>query len=214
MCRRRCAPRREGGHHRQGRGRADRSADRRLCHPDGVLRHRGRPRALRRRAGRDRVPPTATSPRMRSSTSASTIGRSTRWSIRSPRQPRRTGPASRRRLERGLLPRVSAWRPRECLCGRKRKSDITIRYPRNSITPIEGYAIVAEHLPDTGGYDVISNFQGPFSLHPVMARALRIPGAACAIAVRPIPAAVSGRSSRSSPMSSCCASPRGSRGGR
>jgi 2-furoyl-CoA dehydrogenase large subunit len=58
----------------------------------------------------------------------------------------------------------------------KRRSEITITYPRNSITPMEGYAVVAEHLPDTGGYDVISNFQGPFSLHPVMARALRMPG--------------------------------------
>ncbi len=58
----------------------------------------------------------------------------------------------------------------------KRRSEIVITYPRNSITPIEGYAVVAEHLLDSGGYDVISNFQGPFSLHPVMARALRIPG--------------------------------------
>jgi 2-furoyl-CoA dehydrogenase large subunit len=58
----------------------------------------------------------------------------------------------------------------------KRRHDITISYPRNSITPMEGYAVVAEHLPDTGGYDVVSNFQGPFSLHPVMARALRIAG--------------------------------------
>jgi len=58
----------------------------------------------------------------------------------------------------------------------KRRKDITITYPRNSITPLEGYAVVAEHLPDSGGYDVISNFQGPFSLHPVMARALRIAG--------------------------------------
>jgi 2-furoyl-CoA dehydrogenase large subunit len=58
----------------------------------------------------------------------------------------------------------------------RRRSEITISYPRNSITPMEGYAVVAEHLPDSGGYDVLSNFQGPFSLHPVMARALRIPG--------------------------------------
>jgi 2-furoyl-CoA dehydrogenase large subunit len=41
---------------------------------------------------------------------------------------------------------------------------------------MEGYAIVAEHLPDSGCYDLLSNFQGPFSLHPVMARALRMPG--------------------------------------
>lgn len=58
----------------------------------------------------------------------------------------------------------------------KRQSEITITYPRNSITPMEGYAVIAEHLPDSGGFDVTSNFQGPFSLHPVMARALRIPG--------------------------------------
>src|SRR6185503_16349124 len=58
----------------------------------------------------------------------------------------------------------------------KRQSEITITYPRNSITPMEGYAVVAEHLPDSNGFDVLSNFQGPFSLHPVMARALRIPG--------------------------------------
>jgi 2-furoyl-CoA dehydrogenase large subunit len=58
----------------------------------------------------------------------------------------------------------------------KRRSEITITYPRNSITPMEGYAVIAEHLPDSGGYDVISNFQGPFSLHPVMARALRMSG--------------------------------------
>ena len=57
----------------------------------------------------------------------------------------------------------------------KERHEITITYPRNSITPMEGYAIVAEHL-EGGGYDVMSNFQGPFSLHPVMARALRIPG--------------------------------------
>jgi 2-furoyl-CoA dehydrogenase large subunit len=57
----------------------------------------------------------------------------------------------------------------------KRQHEITISYPRNSITPMEGYAVIAEHLA-TGGYDVYSNVQGPFSLHPVMARALRVPG--------------------------------------
>lgn len=55
-------------------------------------------------------------------------------------------------------------------------AELTIRYPRNSITPMETYAIIAEYQADTGGYDVISNFQGPFSIHPVMALALRIPG--------------------------------------
>ena len=52
---------------------------------------------------------------------------------------------------------------------------ISVRYPRNACTPIEGFVVVAEHL-GADGYDVLSNFQGPFSLHPVMARALGVPG--------------------------------------
>ena len=51
---------------------------------------------------------------------------------------------------------------------------ISVCYPRNACTPIEGFVVVAEYLGDDG-YDVLSNFQGPFSLHPVMARALGIP---------------------------------------
>jgi 2-furoyl-CoA dehydrogenase large subunit len=53
---------------------------------------------------------------------------------------------------------------------------LTTTYPRNSFTPLECYVVVAEYRPGDGGYDVFSNFQGPFSAHPVMARALRIPG--------------------------------------
>ena len=52
---------------------------------------------------------------------------------------------------------------------------ISAHYPRNACTPIEGFAVVSEYLGDDG-YDVYSNFQGPFSLHPVMARALGVPG--------------------------------------
>ena len=51
----------------------------------------------------------------------------------------------------------------------------SVRYPRNACTPIEGFVVIAEHL-GRAGYDVLSNFQGPFSLHPVMARALGVPG--------------------------------------
>ena len=53
--------------------------------------------------------------------------------------------------------------------------EITARYPRNACTPIEGFVVIAEYLGENG-YDVLSNFQGPYSLHPVMARALGIPG--------------------------------------
>ncbi|HKW55667.1 MAG TPA: molybdopterin cofactor-binding domain-containing protein, partial [Stellaceae bacterium] len=41
-------------------------------------------------------------------------------------------------------------------------------------TPIEGYVVVADYNPADGIYDVLANFQGPFSLHPVMARALKV----------------------------------------
>jgi 2-furoyl-CoA dehydrogenase large subunit len=54
--------------------------------------------------------------------------------------------------------------------------ELTARYPRNSCTPIEGSVVVAEYLSDEEGYDASSNFMGPFSLHTVMALALRVPG--------------------------------------
>ena len=56
------------------------------------------------------------------------------------------------------------------------KAVLTTHFPRNSIPPIEGFALIAEYLCDEDGYDTLSNFQGPFSLHAVMARALRVPG--------------------------------------
>ena len=53
---------------------------------------------------------------------------------------------------------------------------LTVRYPRNSCTPIECAVVIAEHLPGGEGYEVTSNFMGPFSLHAVMAMALKVPG--------------------------------------
>jgi 2-furoyl-CoA dehydrogenase large subunit len=58
----------------------------------------------------------------------------------------------------------------------ERTIEFTMEYPRNSIPPIECFACVAEYLPETGGYDVLSNFPGPFGMQPVMAWALRVPG--------------------------------------
>jgi 2-furoyl-CoA dehydrogenase large subunit len=49
-------------------------------------------------------------------------------------------------------------------------------FPRLSFTPIECYVVLAQYNPADNGYDVLANFQGPFSMHPVMARALRVPG--------------------------------------
>lgn len=54
--------------------------------------------------------------------------------------------------------------------------ELTVRYPRSLVTPIECFGVVAEHDPFAGAYDVTTHFQGPFALHPVMALALGVPG--------------------------------------
>jgi 2-furoyl-CoA dehydrogenase large subunit len=53
---------------------------------------------------------------------------------------------------------------------------MTSEYPRNSFTPMECFVVVAQHRPADDSYEVLANFQGPYSTHPVMARALRVPG--------------------------------------
>jgi len=54
--------------------------------------------------------------------------------------------------------------------------EMQVRYPRNSCTPIETYGVLASWNPNECSYDIQANFQGPFSIHPVIARALRVPG--------------------------------------
>ncbi|WP_438391654.1 xanthine dehydrogenase family protein molybdopterin-binding subunit [Caballeronia sp. DA-9] len=52
---------------------------------------------------------------------------------------------------------------------------IEAHYPRNTCAPIECGVVIAEYLSGGEGYDVTSNFMGPFSLHAVMALALNVP---------------------------------------
>lgn len=52
---------------------------------------------------------------------------------------------------------------------------LVTHYPRNSCAPIECGVVIAEWLPGDEGYEVTSNFMGPFSLHAVMAMALNVP---------------------------------------
>src|SRR6201996_8508988 len=52
---------------------------------------------------------------------------------------------------------------------------LVAHYPRNSCAPIECGVVIAEYLSGDEGYDVTSNFMGPFSLHAVMAMALNVP---------------------------------------
>jgi 2-furoyl-CoA dehydrogenase large subunit len=51
-----------------------------------------------------------------------------------------------------------------------------VRYPRNSCTPLETFVVLAEHRPGEDAYEVTANFQGPYTLHTVMARALKVAG--------------------------------------
>ncbi|MDP6688721.1 MAG: xanthine dehydrogenase family protein molybdopterin-binding subunit [Alphaproteobacteria bacterium] len=50
------------------------------------------------------------------------------------------------------------------------------RYPRQSSTPMETYGAIAQFEAAPDRYTIWSNFQGPFILQPLMARALKIPG--------------------------------------
>ena len=59
---------------------------------------------------------------------------------------------------------------------RRTGSVVDIRYPSNSCTPIETYGVVAEYDACEDAYEVLANFQGPFSIHAVLSRALRVPG--------------------------------------
>jgi len=62
---------------------------------------------------------------------------------------------------------------------------LTVDYPRLSFTPMECYVVVASYDPISDSYDVLANFQGPFSTHPVMARALRVPGTRFRVRIPP-----------------------------
>lgn len=53
---------------------------------------------------------------------------------------------------------------------------VTSRYPRNTGAPMEMYGVVASYDPHGDSYDVLANFQGPFSVHAVLARALNVAG--------------------------------------
>lgn len=66
--------------------------------------------------------------------------------------------------------------PEKAFENTQHRVSIRIVYPRNSCTPIETYGVIAEYNPGDDAYDVTANFQGPFSIHAVIARALNTPG--------------------------------------
>ncbi|NRP21389.1 Caffeine dehydrogenase subunit alpha [Ensifer adhaerens] len=66
--------------------------------------------------------------------------------------------------------------PEAAFAAAAHRVSIRIAYPRNSCTPIETYGVIAEYDPGEDAYDVTANFQGPFSIHAVISRALNVPG--------------------------------------
>ena len=66
--------------------------------------------------------------------------------------------------------------PESAFAEAKHRFAIDVSYPRNSCTPIETYGVIAEYDPGEDAYDVTANFQGPFSIHAVVALALKVPG--------------------------------------
>ncbi|MBT6275956.1 MAG: molybdopterin-dependent oxidoreductase [Chromatiales bacterium] len=54
--------------------------------------------------------------------------------------------------------------------------ETTVRYPRNACTPIECCCVEARHDAGADMFDILANFQGPYTLHTVMARSLGVPG--------------------------------------
>ncbi|KAA0575136.1 molybdopterin-dependent oxidoreductase [Azospirillum sp. B21] len=57
-----------------------------------------------------------------------------------------------------------------------RTVSVEVEYPRNSCTPMECFVVLADYDAAEDSYEVLSNFSGPFAVHPVMARALNVPG--------------------------------------
>lgn len=66
--------------------------------------------------------------------------------------------------------------PEEAFANAEHVVSISIRYPRNTGSPMETFGVVAEYDPHEGVYDILTNFQGPFSIHAVLSRALKVPG--------------------------------------
>jgi 2-furoyl-CoA dehydrogenase large subunit len=66
--------------------------------------------------------------------------------------------------------------PEEAFAKAAHRFAIDIRYPRNSCTPIETYGVIATYDAAEDAFDILANFQGPFSIHTVISRALKVPG--------------------------------------
>ncbi|MDN3557368.1 xanthine dehydrogenase family protein molybdopterin-binding subunit [Halomonas maura] len=66
--------------------------------------------------------------------------------------------------------------PEQAFAEAERRVALKVRMPRSSCTPMECYVVIADYDASSDSYDVLSNFQGPYALHSVMTRALKVPG--------------------------------------
>jgi len=64
--------------------------------------------------------------------------------------------------------------PDEAFRSPDRIVSVKVSYPRVNSTPMETYGVVADYDPGSGRYNVWSNFQGPYALHPIMCDALGV----------------------------------------
>src|SRR5258707_1244862 len=60
--------------------------------------------------------------------------------------------------------------PERAFAEAARKVSVSIRYPRNSCTPIETYGIVAMYDPGEDAYDVLANLTAPYDIRHVTGR--------------------------------------------
>jgi 2-furoyl-CoA dehydrogenase large subunit len=84
--------------------------------------------------------------------------------------------ARRLGVEHRERPLVPLRRSRSAFARAAHRVSVKVDYPRNSCTPIETYGLIADYDPGEDAYDVLATFQGPFSIHAVLARALKVPG--------------------------------------
>lgn len=66
--------------------------------------------------------------------------------------------------------------PEAAFASAARTVSVEVEYPRNSCTPMECFVVLADHDAAEDSYEILSNFSGPFAVHPVMAKALNVPG--------------------------------------
>jgi 2-furoyl-CoA dehydrogenase large subunit len=66
--------------------------------------------------------------------------------------------------------------PESAFAAAAHRVSIEVEYPRVLCAPMEGYVVLADYSAAEDSYDVVANFQGPFSVLTVVPRALRVPG--------------------------------------